>query len=63
LSKTITITIAPNGQSTVETSGFAGAECKQASRFIEQSLGQRTSEKLTSEFYASETQQQHEKLR
>ena len=34
--KTIEITIAPNGQSRVETKGFIGSECRQASRFIEQ---------------------------
>ncbi|QDT31949.1 DUF2997 domain-containing protein [Thalassoglobus polymorphus] len=62
MSKTIEITIAPNGQSRVETKGFVGNECLEASRFIERSLGQHLDEQLTSEFYASqkaETQQHH----
>ena len=40
--KTIEIIIAPNGQSRVETKGFVGSECRQASRFVEQTLGQQT---------------------
>jgi hypothetical protein len=49
--KTIEITIGPQGQAKVETNGFSGSECREASKFIEQALGQRTDEKLTSEFF------------
>ena len=56
--KTIEITIAPNGQSTVETKGFTGTECRDASRFIEQAIGQATSEVLKAEFHRSATAQQ-----
>jgi hypothetical protein len=57
--KTIEITIAPNGQSRVETKGFIGNECRQASRFIEQALGQQTDEQLKTEFHQSASSQQH----
>jgi hypothetical protein len=56
--KTIEITITPAGQTSVETKGFSGAECRQASEFIEKALGQRTGERLTGEFYAQEGQSQ-----
>jgi hypothetical protein len=56
--KTIEITVTPTGQTSVETKGFSGAECRQASEFIETALGQRTGERLTGEFYAHERQQQ-----
>ena len=56
--KTIEITVSPTGQPSVETKGFSGAECRQASEFIETALGQRTGERLTSEFYAQEGQPQ-----
>ncbi len=56
--KTIEITVSPAGQTSVETKGFSGAECRQASEFIETALGQRTRERLTGEFYAQEGQQQ-----
>lgn len=52
-SKTIEIIVSPSGQTRVETKGFAGSECRQASQFIEQALGQRTSERLTAEFHVS----------
>ena len=59
----IEIIVAPNGQARVETKGFAGAECKQASEFIEQALGQRIGEQLTAEFHqqvASDQVQRHQ---
>ena len=49
--KTIEITISPRGETKVETKGFRGGECREASRFVEQALGQRTAETLTAEFY------------
>ncbi|TXG99648.1 MAG: DUF2997 domain-containing protein [Nevskiaceae bacterium] len=57
--KTIEIIITPNGQSRVETKGFIGNECRQASRFVEQALGQQTDEQLKAEFHQSATSQQH----
>ncbi len=57
-SKTIEIIIAPNGQSKVETKGFTGSECREASRFIEQTIGQQTNEILKSEFHQTATAQQ-----
>jgi len=53
--KTIEIVVAPNGQTRVETKGFAGAECRQASRFVELALGKRIGEDLTAEFHSSMT--------
>ena len=57
--KKIEIIIAPNGQSSVETKGFIGSECRQASRFVEQALGQQTNEQLKTEFHQSASSQQH----
>ena len=50
--KTIEITVSPVVQTQVETKGFAGNECRDASRFLEEALGKSTGEKLTAEFYA-----------
>ena len=58
MSKTIEIIISPTGQSRVETKGFTGAECLDASRFIEQAIGQQTNEILKAEFHQSATAQQ-----
>ena len=58
MNKTIEIIVTPDGKSRVETKGFTGSECRQASQFIEQALGQRTSEQLTAEFHQIAFQQQ-----
>jgi len=58
--KTIEIIVSPTGQSRLETRGYQGTECREASRFLEVALGQQTSETLTAAFHASEvTQQNH----
>lgn len=55
-SPTIEIVVKPDGQTIVETKGFTGATCRDASRFIEQALGQRQNEQLTAEFHLSAAQ-------
>jgi hypothetical protein len=35
----------------VETKGFVGGECREASRFLEQAIGQSTNESLKPEFH------------
>ncbi len=49
--KIIEVTVSPKGETKIETKGFAGGECWQASRFMEEALGVRESEKLTAEIY------------
>lgn len=49
--KTIKVTIAPDGAVKVETSGFAGRSCYDASGPIEDALGVRSENVETSEFY------------
>jgi hypothetical protein len=56
--KRIEITVDPKGGTTVETRGFAGSECGEASRFVEQALGSRASERLTAEFYQGQSAEQ-----
>jgi len=58
MSQRIEITISSAGETKVETQGFAGNSCQQASRLIEETLGARISEKLTPEFYATSQAQQ-----
>jgi len=56
--KTIEIIVSPKGEATVTTKGFAGSSCRDASKFIEQALGQRIGERLTNDFHIQQTQQQ-----
>ena len=58
----IQIDVSPTGESKLQTSGFTGTTCQEASRFLEQALGKQTAETLTSEYYSSLTtpqQSQH----
>lgn len=54
--KVIEITVEPSGETRVETKGFTGSECRIASQYVEQALGQRTAEQLTTEFYQAHQQ-------
>ena len=56
-SKTIEIIISPAGQTRIETRGFRGEECRDASRFIERALGKRTAETLTGEYHGQAIEQ------
>jgi Protein of unknown function (DUF2997) len=56
--KIIRVIVGPGGETKVETKGFSGGECRDASRFLEQALGQPVSEQLTPEFYQSQAAEQ-----
>ncbi len=56
--KTIEIIVTPEGKTSVQTLGFTGSSCRDASRFIEQALGQHTGEQLTAEFHQVESVRQ-----
>lgn len=58
--KTIEILVSPKGETTVTTKGFLGGACRDASRFLEVALGQRTGENLTGEFYQTEAIRQQQ---
>ncbi|MEZ6093463.1 MAG: DUF2997 domain-containing protein [Pirellulaceae bacterium] len=55
--KTIKITVSPSGESRIETVGFVGDSCREASKFIEVALGKTASEKLKPEFHQRSTTQ------
>ena len=50
-SQAIEITINTKGEAVVQTRGFSGPSCRDASRFIEKALGEQAGERLTAEFY------------
>jgi hypothetical protein len=56
VSKIIEIIVTSKGETKIETKGFSGSECRLASRFVEETLGQRTSEQLTGEYYRDQHQ-------
>jgi beta-lactam-binding protein with PASTA domain len=56
--KTIEVMISPKGETEIETRGFVGRSCQQASQFLEQALGTKVSEMATAEFYQTQPQGQ-----
>ena len=53
--KIIEIIVSPKGETRVETKGFAGTECREASKFVEEALGKRERERMTPEFYQAQS--------
>lgn len=60
MSKTIQVIVSPKGETKLETFGFTGSSCQDASRALEQALGAKTDETLTSEYYTASNEQQIE---
>jgi hypothetical protein len=51
MSRVIEVIVSPQGETTIQTKGYVGATCRQASQFLEQSLGVIASERKTAEFH------------
>ena len=47
----IEVIISPAGETRVETKGFSGTSCRDASRALEQALGSQADEQLTREYF------------
>ena len=60
--RVIEVTVSAKGETSVQTKGYTGADCLQASRWLEQALGKISADQKTSEYYAIQpvTQQVHE---
>lgn len=55
MDKKIIITVSPAGETTVQTHGYTGPACKDASRFIEEAIGEKTAEQLTPDYHRTDT--------
>ena len=49
--KTIEITVSPEGATSIKTSGFTGSSCRDATRDLERALGVSGKESLLPEYY------------
>jgi len=59
-SKTIEIIVSPTGQTRLETKGYSGTSCRDASRALEAALGISQGEQLKAEFHQAATTDQHQ---
>ena len=53
MARVIELIVSATGETVLETKGYSGAECKEASRFLEQALGIASAERATAEFYSA----------
>ena len=53
MSRVIELIVSRDGQTTIQTRGFSGGNCIEASRWLEQALGITTGERKTAEFFES----------
>jgi len=51
MARIIEVTVSPKGDVSVQTKGYAGAKCLQASKFVETALGVPANEQKTAEYY------------
>jgi hypothetical protein len=49
--RVIEVVVSPQGETTVQTKGYAGGDCLQASKFLEQALGVVAADRHTAEFH------------
>jgi hypothetical protein len=49
--KTIDVIVSPTGEAVIQTRGFSGATCREASKAIEQALGVQQSDQPTAEMF------------
>lgn len=55
----IEVLVSPTGETSVQTKGYAGADCLQASKWLEQALGISTQDTKTPEYFQTATSEQH----
>jgi hypothetical protein len=53
MARVIEVAVSPKGETTVQTKGYAGADCLQASKYLEQALGVASADRKTGEFYST----------
>ena len=57
--KTIEITVTPEGATSIKTSGFTGSSCRDATRDLERALGVAGKESLLPEYYGKISTGEH----
>ncbi|HEV3146958.1 MAG TPA: DUF2997 domain-containing protein [Gemmataceae bacterium] len=56
--RVIEVIVSPQGEATVQTKGYAGSDCLQASKFLEEALGTVVAEEKTTEFFQTAKNEQ-----
>ena len=62
MKKAIEVTIQPTGEITIDAVGFKGADCEQATRFLEDALGVVATKQRKPEYHQRRTTTNQQKL-
>ncbi len=62
MARIIEVLVTPKGETTLQTKGYTGSDCQQASKFLENALGLVTADRKTTEFYEQAVQQTQENV-
>ncbi len=62
MKKTIEVIVSSNGEIQIDAVGFKGADCEQATRFLEEALGLVSTRAKKSEYHASANPRNQQKL-
>jgi len=63
MSRVIEVTVSPTGETTVQTKGYAGGDCLQASKFLEDALGVVAVDRKTAEYFATDKIEQRQQAK
>jgi hypothetical protein len=55
----IELIVAKDGQTTIQTKGYSGQSCTEASKWLEQALGTVSAEQKTAEYFQTAQVEQH----
>jgi hypothetical protein len=58
MARVIEVIVSPRGEVTVQTRGYAGADCLRASKILEEALGVVIEDRRTAEFYQPTAEEQ-----
>jgi len=62
VNRSIEILIAPTGEITIDAIGFKGADCDQATKFLETALGLTAEKQRKPEYHQTHRQQRQQRL-
>ena len=62
MKRSIEVIVAPGGGISIDAIGFKGADCDQATKFLEEALGKTTQKRRKPEYQARNKQQRQQRL-
>ena len=62
MSRTIEVIVSPTGEIKIDAVGFKGADCEQATKFLEEALGMPTQRQRKPEYHQTRTAKHQQRI-